>query len=167
MGKTLRAGYREGYRKNHEITSNYPRIFLGYVILRFYPSGGKPGCITTVILKNANAEETWFTDKFSLYSSDALSAVGLILKNRIELDNLVEDPMYTIVFMLEYVMTEPLNREERKVRSADEFRMSYLTPAPGIYRVYGYHLTGMHSSQERPCPTKLIPWPTSGISRVS
>ena len=45
-----------------------------------------------------------------------MSSVGLVLKNRIELDNLVEDPMYTIVFLLEYVLAEPLNREERKVR---------------------------------------------------
>ncbi|XP_064643236.1 nephrocystin-4-like isoform X3 [Lineus longissimus] len=48
-------------------------------------------------------------------SGDALSSVGLVLKNRIEIDHLVQDPMYTIVFLLEYVMTEPLNREERKM----------------------------------------------------
>ena len=43
------------------------------------------------------------------------AASGLVLKNRIELDGLVADPLYTVVFKLEYVVAEPLNALQRKV----------------------------------------------------
>ncbi|XP_074655528.1 nephrocystin-4-like isoform X2 [Tubulanus polymorphus] len=48
-------------------------------------------------------------------SREAGVGSGLVLKNRVELDNLVEDPLCTIVFILEYVIAEPLNKEERKM----------------------------------------------------
>ncbi|GFR99485.1 nephrocystin-4, partial [Elysia marginata] len=42
------------------------------------------------------------------------SNVVLTLKNRIQIDELLEDPMCAIVFTLEYIMGEPLSAQDRK-----------------------------------------------------
>ncbi|XP_013402548.1 nephrocystin-4 isoform X2 [Lingula anatina] len=43
------------------------------------------------------------------------SCVSLVLRNSIPLDGMVEDPMMSIVFLLEYVVSEPMNAEDRKL----------------------------------------------------
>ena len=40
---------------------------------------------------------------------------SLVLKNRVQLDSMVEDGMFTIVMVLEYVVSEPVSAEDRKV----------------------------------------------------
>ena len=41
----------------------------------------------------------------------------LTLKNRIQIDELLEDPMCAVVFTLEYIIGEPLSAQDRKVRT--------------------------------------------------
>ncbi|CAG2204404.1 NPHP4 [Mytilus edulis] len=42
----------------------------------------------------------------------------LVLKNRLEISELLEDPMLSLVFTLEYVIGEPISQEERKMYSS-------------------------------------------------
>ncbi|XP_052081503.1 nephrocystin-4-like isoform X3 [Mytilus californianus] len=42
----------------------------------------------------------------------------LVLKNRLEICELLEDPMLSLVFTLEYVIGEPISQEERKMYSS-------------------------------------------------
>lgn len=39
----------------------------------------------------------------------------LYLKNKIDLQELLEDPMFSVIFTLEYVIGEPMSDEDRKV----------------------------------------------------
>ena len=39
----------------------------------------------------------------------------LLLKHKLEISELLEDPMIALVFSLDYVIGEPISQEERKV----------------------------------------------------
>ncbi|CAH1775289.1 unnamed protein product [Owenia fusiformis] len=60
-------------------------------------------------------------------SVGSLGSLGsaLVLKNRVELEGMCEDPMMTVVFMLEYVVGEPISSEERKLLNTNSRSQSH------------------------------------------
>lgn len=44
---------------------------------------------------------------------------ALIHKNRVELDGMLEDPMFTVVFNLNYIVGEPITQKDRRVSCTD------------------------------------------------
>lgn len=59
----------------------------------------------------------FFVHFFSLFNvCSSSSATGLLLNSPCLLENLVDSPQCSVVFSLEYVVTEPLMEEHMKVR---------------------------------------------------
>ena len=47
--------------------------------------------------------------------SGAVQGNCLVLKSRVQLNDLLEDPLFAIVFTLDYVISETLSDKDRKV----------------------------------------------------
>ena len=47
------------------------------------------------------------------------NVIALIHKNRVELDGMLEDPMFSVVFNLNYIVGEPITQKDRRVSYTD------------------------------------------------
>ena len=45
------------------------------------------------------------------------SVTALVHKNRVELEGMLEDPLFTLVFVMEYLLGEPMAEKDRRVKS--------------------------------------------------
>lgn len=62
---------------------------------------------------NNNKKEIIFVPVFR--GSGAVQGNCLVLKSRVQLNDLLEDPLFAIVFTLDYVISETLSDKDRKV----------------------------------------------------
>ena len=44
-------------------------------------------------------------------------ATSLLVKNKISLPNMVDDPLYSVVFLLEYNLSVPVSKQDKQVSS--------------------------------------------------
>ena len=54
-------------------------------------------------------------DMCNVYSARGSAVTTLVHRNRIQLDGMVEDPNFVVVFVLEYVLGEPVQAKDRRV----------------------------------------------------
>ena len=71
----------------------------------------------SVSIYNINRISEWLCLTFALYSVCRNSNLGttFVLRDRVPVNGMVYDPMFTIVFTLEYLITEPISKSTNKV----------------------------------------------------